>query len=204
MEVRHLEYVVAIAEEKSFTKAAERCHTAQSALSHHIAHLEARLGVKLFDRSSRKVTVTEYGEALLPYARHVLSAISDAQCQLSELKGAAHARLRLGVTQTALRSIDLVSLLGRYTCERTNAELSLVSGAASEVFGFVRESKLDGAITDLGIDGTPKGLSYRALTKGEELVAVVSTNSSLSRPRRLTLSALAQVTKFVDHQQNTS
>ena len=71
MNERQLEYVVAIVETGSFTAAAERCHTAQSALSHQVASLERHLGTQLFDRSGRSVRLTAAGRSLLPVARQL-------------------------------------------------------------------------------------------------------------------------------------
>ena len=69
MELQQLRYAVAIAEEQSFTRAAERCFVVQSALSRQIKSLESELGVRLFARTSRKVEVTPAGEAFVEQAR---------------------------------------------------------------------------------------------------------------------------------------
>lgn len=69
MNLKQLEFAVALAEERHFTRAAERCHVVQSALSHQIARLEAELGATLFERLPRQVRLTPAGEALLVQAR---------------------------------------------------------------------------------------------------------------------------------------
>ena len=73
MELRHLEYFLAVAEEASFTRAAARVHVAQPGVSAQIRQLEQELGQPLFDRSGRTVRLTEVGQAVLPYARAALS-----------------------------------------------------------------------------------------------------------------------------------
>jgi DNA-binding transcriptional LysR family regulator len=65
MDLRQLTYVVAVADELSFTRAAEHCHVVQSALSHQIQRLEAELDMRLFERSSRRVRTTPAGELLV-------------------------------------------------------------------------------------------------------------------------------------------
>ena len=77
MELRQLEYFVAVAEEANFTRAAERIHVAQPAVSAQIQRLERELGQTLLDRSRRAVRLTAAGEAVLPHARAALAAVRD-------------------------------------------------------------------------------------------------------------------------------
>src|ERR1700704_5107666 len=74
MELRQLEYFVAVAEEQNFTRAAERVHISQSGVSAQIRQLERELGAELFDRSTRTATLTVAGEAALEHARAALAA----------------------------------------------------------------------------------------------------------------------------------
>jgi DNA-binding transcriptional LysR family regulator len=203
MEVRQLEYVVAIAETKSFTKAAERCHTAQSALSHQIARLETQLGAKIFERTSRSVALTDVGLALLPYARRILNDVADAHCEITELHGAVRGRLRMGMTQTAVRSLDLVAMLGQYSRERPEIELSLMSGPTAELFDNVLHGQLDLAITDLSVEGCLEGLTFHPLIQAERLVAVVPFDHPLASRKRVTVPKLVEVGKFIDFRENT-
>jgi DNA-binding transcriptional LysR family regulator len=78
VELRHLNYFVAVAEELHFTRAATRLHMAQQPLSAAIARLEQQLDVKLFERTTRRVELTEAGAALLEPARAALTAVDDA------------------------------------------------------------------------------------------------------------------------------
>ncbi|GAA4641636.1 LysR family transcriptional regulator [Gordonia humi] len=78
MEFRQLEYVAAVAETGGFSRAAQRCFVSQSAISHQVAALERELAVELFDRSQRRVRLTEAGETFLPYARDLLALRDDA------------------------------------------------------------------------------------------------------------------------------
>ena len=94
LETRELEYFVAVAEELHFGRAAVRLSIAQPALSKAIRRVESRLGVALLVRSSRHVSLTPAGEALLEHGRHALNAVS-AAVQRARRAGDSEARLRL-------------------------------------------------------------------------------------------------------------
>ena len=87
MELRHLKYFVTVAEEKSFTKAAQRLFTAQPSLSQQIKDLEEEVGVLLFDRSSRKIQLTAEGQAFLG---HALDALNSAKLAIAAARQVAH------------------------------------------------------------------------------------------------------------------
>src|SRR6185503_5280934 len=93
MELRQLEYFVAVAEEASFTRGAARVHVAQPGVSAQIRRLEQELGEMLLDRSGRTVTLTEVGEALLPHARAALSSVDGARLAVDELAGLTRGRV---------------------------------------------------------------------------------------------------------------
>ena len=133
MDVRQLEYVVAVAEEGSFTRAARRCHVAESALSHQVARLETELGTKLFERTSRSVRISEAGRTLLPHAVQVLRDMADARAALDGLAGIIRGRLRIGMTQTASRTLDLISLIGEVHRQHPEITLTTATGPGSEL-----------------------------------------------------------------------
>src|SRR5919199_6460816 len=97
MELRHLEYLVAVAEAGGFTRAAERVHVAQPGVSAQIRQLERELGQELLDRSGRGVRLTDAGAAVLPYAKAALRAIDDLRDVAEELAGLVRGRVRLGM-----------------------------------------------------------------------------------------------------------
>ncbi|MDX3660513.1 LysR family transcriptional regulator [Streptomyces sp. ID05-26A] len=129
MDLRQLEYFVAVAEESSFTRAAARVHVVQSAVSAAIKTLERELGTALLDRNSQRVLLTDAGEALLPKARAVLDAAAEARDAVAQVEGGLKGTVRLG-TLTAMTLIDLPALLGEFhrrhpgVLVRTNASTS--------------------------------------------------------------------------------
>jgi len=126
MELRHLAYFVAVAEELSFTRAAERLHVVQSGVFAAIKALEHELGSPLLDRGSRHVRLTDAGLALLPRARATLDAARDARDAVDQVRGGLRGSLRVG-TITAMGLIDLPGLLGRYHREHPDVSLHLLA-----------------------------------------------------------------------------
>ena len=102
MELRQLEYFVAVAEEAHFTRAAQRLSIAQPAVSQQIRRLENELGERLFLRD-RTVALTEAGAALLPHARAALAEVARSREAIASLRGLLSGHLHLGLVQIAIR-----------------------------------------------------------------------------------------------------
>jgi hypothetical protein len=97
MDLRNLEYFVAVAEEQSFTRAAQRCFVTQPTISSQVRALERELGEPLFDRGQRAVVLTDGGLLLLlPYARKCLRAVEDAKAEFSARAGLLRGELHIG------------------------------------------------------------------------------------------------------------
>src|SRR3954451_19625052 len=97
MELRQLEYFVAVVEEESFTRASSRVLVAQSGVSAQVRRLERGLGVELVERGARRVTLTEAGAAVLPFARAALAAVANARAAVEELTGLLRWQVRIGM-----------------------------------------------------------------------------------------------------------
>jgi DNA-binding transcriptional LysR family regulator len=96
MELRQLQYLVAVVEEASFTRAASRVHVAQPGVSAQVRRLERELGQELLDRSGRTVRTTAAGDVVLPYARAALAAVEGARSAVDELAGLVRGRATVG------------------------------------------------------------------------------------------------------------
>src|SRR5690349_24996895 len=108
MEVRQLEFFVAVAEELHFGRAAERLHIGQPAVSQHVARLERELGVQLFDRTTRRVRLTGAGRRLLPEAHATLTAFGRLRAAVAEPAGDITGRLRIGTSEGLGDRLDQV------------------------------------------------------------------------------------------------
>lgn len=173
MDVRQLEYFVAVAEELSFTRAAARCHVVQSALSYQIARLEREHGVALFERTSRSVRLAAAGELLLPRARGVLSALAAARAELAELAGVITGRLRLGMIGSTGQAAPVVErTLAAFHQRHPGVEIAISDTGSRHMAEQVRAGELDVAFVGLFADQVPADLVHRILAD-EPLVAAV-------------------------------
>jgi DNA-binding transcriptional LysR family regulator len=149
VELRHLRYFVAIAEEQSFSRAAERVWVAQPGLSTQIRRLETELGVQLFERHTRGVRLTQAGEVLLERARATLAAAETAAATGRDLKAGVVGRLRLGVATEARRGL-VSGLLQRFSRERPGVELTVLEAYSGTLWRDLRDGRLDALIAPTG------------------------------------------------------
>jgi DNA-binding transcriptional LysR family regulator len=142
MELRQLEYFVAVAEECHFTRAAKRLHVAQSGLSASIRSLERELGASLFLRSTRQVELTPAGRALLVEARRALSATDAAKDAVAAVQGLLRGSLAIGSLQ-CLHVVHLPAVLARFLAAHPGLEIRLRQGGSGELIEQVRAGRLD-------------------------------------------------------------
>ncbi|MFK4083209.1 LysR family transcriptional regulator [Kribbella sp. NPDC020789] len=150
MDSRQLEYFVAVAEELSFTRAAQRLFTVQSTVSAAIRALETDLKTTLFDRSTRRVTLSDAGAALLPEAKAALEALDRARSVVEEASTGLRGSIRIG-TMTRLGLIDLASLLGAFYRKYPLVEVQVTTSptGSSGLADDVRHGRLDVALLGL-------------------------------------------------------
>jgi DNA-binding transcriptional LysR family regulator len=148
VELRQLEHFVAVAEEGQFTRAAERCGIAQSALSTSIRALEGDLGAQLFLRTTRRVTLTEAGRALLPEARRTLIAADLARTAVRETQALLRGRLAIGGIAT-FDLLDQPALLRRFCAKHPGVTIRYRRADSSSLIADVRDGRLDVAFVSL-------------------------------------------------------
>jgi DNA-binding transcriptional LysR family regulator len=148
MELRQLRYFVAVAEELHFRRAAERLHVAQPAVSEQVRKLELDVGVQLFERTHRSVSLTDAGVALLDEARRVLRQTEVARQAARGATERTAMRLRIGYLPDALPAA-VPRALRRLAAALPTVEVDLESAPAWRLADEVRRARLDAAITSL-------------------------------------------------------
>jgi DNA-binding transcriptional LysR family regulator len=152
MELRQLEYLVAVAEEASFTRAAGRVHISQSGVSAQVRQLERELGAALVDRSSRAARLTDAGTAALPHARAALDAASALRQAVDEVNGLVRGRLTVGMV-TACTVPGLFDALAAFRRAHPGVALTLAEDDSAALTRRVRSGTADLALA--GLAGAP-------------------------------------------------
>jgi DNA-binding transcriptional LysR family regulator len=195
VELRQLSHFVAIAEEGSFTRAARRLNYVQSALSVSVQALERELQVRLFDRSTHRVTLTGAGESLLPAARRTLAGAEEILDLAADVRGVLRGTLRVGIMQS-FAFADVPRLLGTFRRQHPEVEIQVrpAAGGSAALVEGLRRGGLD--IAFIALLDPPAGVHAIPLGS-EELVVVAAADQALPGRGPVTLDALVD-TRFVD------
>jgi LysR family transcriptional regulator, transcription activator of glutamate synthase operon len=190
MDVRQLRYLVALADERHFTRAAAREHIAQPALSQQIRRLEEEVGVALVERTTRRVTITDAGEMLVARARRVLAEIEAARTELQELRGLHAGRVNVGTMHT-MGPVDVSFALAVFHERHPGVELTVREQSSEELADMLRYDELDMAFLSVTERIESHGLGLHQLVS-EELVAILPTGHPLSTRGELRMADLAE------------
>jgi DNA-binding transcriptional LysR family regulator len=187
MELRHLRYFVAVAEELHFRRAADRLHVAQPAVSEQVRKLEQELGVKLFDRTQRSVSLTTAGSAFLEESRHVLRHAEVAQHAARTAAGHVTMRLRIGYLPDSLPS-GVSKALRHLAMSAPRVQVQLETGPALGLIEGLRAQRLDAVVMSLpapvtGLRSTPLDV--------QRAVAVLPTGHARAHDAAMALERLA-------------
>jgi DNA-binding transcriptional LysR family regulator len=162
MELRHRRVFVAVTEEGSFTRASDRLHVVQSAVSATVKTLEGELGAALFERSTHSVRLSDAGRALLPEARRTLAAASLAREAVDEVLGGLRGTVVLGTMQAqGMHAVNVPGLLAAFRAAHPTVTLSIRQAGSVQMADDVRDGRLDLAFVALpgprwpGIELTP-------------------------------------------------
>ncbi|MBV9466632.1 MAG: LysR family transcriptional regulator [Solirubrobacterales bacterium] len=189
MELRQLRYLLALAEECNFTRAAAREHIAQPALSQQVKRLEDELGVALVERTTRRAQMTEAGERLVRRARHILAEVEAAHAEMQAVRGVSTGHVTIGAMHT-MGPVDLSLLLAVFNERHPDVELTVCEQSSEEMAEMLRVDQLDLAFLSVTERIESHGLGLRQLVS-EELVVILPTGHPLGSRRRLRMAELA-------------
>lgn len=187
MELRHLRYFVAVAEESSFTRAAQRLHIAQPPLSTQVKRLEEELGVLLFERTNRGVRMTEAGELLLEEARRILLQVDQAARLVRRVGYGEVGRLTLGFVPSASNEV-LPSILREFGERFPEVELFLREMRPDLIVQRLLDKQLDAGFLYLPFENS--ALHTESVSR-EPLVLALPETHPLAAEARVELRAFA-------------
>jgi LysR family transcriptional activator of glutamate synthase operon len=189
MEIRQLRAAVAVGRRLNFTAAAEELSLAQPALSQQIAALERELGVRLFGRTNRRVSITDAGRAFLARAERILGDLRATSEEMTAYAGGLRGRVVLGTYQS-FAEYTLPKVLGRFHAEHPGIEVALREGFGAELLAALREGRIDVFIGHVADSMTSiEGLNARPLYD-DELVIATAANHPLAQRANLRIEEL--------------
>lgn len=189
MDLRQLRYLVALAEELHFTRAAQREHIAQPALSQQIRRLEQELGLELVHRTTRQVALTEAGELLVARARRILGELDVARTEMGQLAGLRTGHVTVGTMHT-MGPIDVSLVLATFHQRYPGVELTVREQSSEELAEMLRADELDLAFLSVTDRIDRHALGLRQLVS-EELAVILPPRHHLAGRRRIRMAELA-------------
>lgn len=197
MELRQMNYFLALIEERQFTRAAAFCGVSQSGLSASIRALEEDLGARLFERSTRYVEPTFAGRALIGHARLLVASESAAREAVAHVSKLITGPLRVG-TEQCLGGVEVAPLLERMHRAHPGVDIEFLQQGSHELMTRLRAGRLDVAFVAGGAD--VNGVSHRMLGSRPN-VLLVANGHELAQVERLTWADLSGIS-FVDLQES--
>jgi DNA-binding transcriptional LysR family regulator len=190
LDLRRLRYFVTVADELHFGRAADRLHMAQPPLTRQISALETELGIRLFERSTRNVTLTPEGAQFLDQARRVLEAAISAQTSAQRLASGAAGRLAIGYTSSIPMSRTFSEIVREFGRAAPEVELSFREVASVDHHRQIAAGVLDIAFGWAATEAAPPAIAQRVLAR-EALVAAVPCASEHAASDAVEFAALA-------------
>src|SRR5438270_7453457 len=199
MEIHQLRYFVAVAEEGSFSNAAEREHVSQPSLSQQIQKLEGELNQQLFDRLPRSVVLTEAGRCLLVYAREILTGIADARRCVAALEDEVAGRLSVGAIPSIALFV-LPRLIGNFQRSYPKVTFELFEDTTEKLAQRLEDGTLDLVIASTSHE--IPNLARHSLGR-EPLLMLLPEKHRLARRKSIKWSELASEKFLLLHEQHS-
>jgi DNA-binding transcriptional LysR family regulator len=175
MELRHLRYFVAVAEALSFTKAAEKLHTAQPSLTRQIKDLEEELGVRLLNRTKQQVTLTDEGRSFLADAKRLLALAAETIESVRRLHSGEVRALNVGYVSNLFHDL-LPRTLATFQQSLPTISVNLFDLSCGDQFRALEDGKLDLGFVGLHQPIARRGLEFRSIASYKTVVALPKDN----------------------------
>jgi len=175
MELRHLRYFIAVAEELNFSRAAARLHVSQPPLSRQIRGLEAELKVKLLDRNTQGVRLTRAGHAVLARSRKLVCDAESLRAEAQMIEKESQEELRIGYAPSPT-AVIISGVLARYHKLSPGAGVTLHDLTHTEMLSGLKAGKLHAALTIRPAAGEMRGLKFETISRHP--VGIICSNSS--------------------------
>ena len=180
-----METLLAVAELKNFTKAAESLSLTQPAVSHHVSQLEEELGTQLFIRGKGMLKLTPEGEIALRYARR-FKALEDKMHKEIRNAGKHIDNLKVGITHTSESNVT-TEALAKCSNQHSGLSITIVTDTISKLYDMLENYEIDIAI----VDGSPAGNGFSSIMLDtDHLMCITSVNHPMSRQAMVTLTEL--------------
>lgn len=189
MELRHLRYFLAVADTRSFTRAAERLHVTQPTLSHQIKQLEQMIGTVLFERSTKEIELTAAGRLFRPYCERILKEIESSALAISELEGLMRGTLRMAVFHSFSHSM-LPPILSEFALRYPGVHVTARLVPRADMERDLINAELDMAVAY--VTGDNDHIVAERLFD-EELVLVVGSKHSHAARKSMPMRELASL-----------
>lgn len=190
IDLRRLRYFLIVSDELHFGRAAARLHIAQPPLTRQISALEAELGFRLFDRSTRNVTLTSEGRHFLPYARAVLEQVDLTASITSKLAAGSAGHLAVGYASSIALSDIFSQTIQTFCSAYPDVQLTVEEGASSTQWAQLIEGRLDIGMSRMQPPADDAEIQAICLDN-EPLIAAIASDSPLSRQEQVTLAELS-------------
>jgi len=189
MDLRQLRYLIALAEEGSFTRAAASEHIAQPAVSQQIRRLEDEVGLALVERTTRRVRLTDAGELLVVRARRIMAELEAAEIELQALRGMQAGHVTIGAMHT-MGPVDVSLALALFSARHPDVQFTVREGSSEEMAEMLRVDELDLAFLSVTERVESHGLGLHQLIL-EELVVLLPREHRLGKRRQVRMAELA-------------
>jgi len=196
MELHQLQYVVEVASQKNFTRAADKINVSQSTLSQQVAKLEDELGVKLFERNSRTVDLTQIGEEFIIQAKILLDNLEKSKQIVMEYKGLIKGTLRIGVI-ASLGRIDYAEMMSEFYRQYPGVKFEIVQAGTYELLEKLAAKTLEVAFVVMPAPEQYRDINFRHLAYDDYVLALPRAHR-LARKKSLDLAEVA-AEKFIFH-----